>query len=119
MSISKKIKVKTKVNNNKKYKSKTKSKTKKVDGGGFLSPKPSQFTDLKYPDSKYEPISKLVCPICKEGVFKMRTMKLATSKKAFWLNTNFWDNRFKFFTCINCGKVEIFSEKVTLKQTEV
>jgi predicted nucleic-acid-binding Zn-ribbon protein len=106
---------KTKVQSNKK------SKTRKnLNGGGIFSPDPSIFKNIVYPKSYtgYSGIPELQCSICKKNVFKMRTMKIATWKKAVFFN-DIWDNRFKFFTCTNCGKVEILSSRVNLQQIKV
>jgi predicted nucleic-acid-binding Zn-ribbon protein len=112
---------KTKVNSNKKSKLSQKSKTRKnLSGGGIFSPNPAVFKNLVYPKSYsgYSGIPELQCSICKKNVFKMRTMKIATWKKAVFFD-DIWDNRFKFFTCTNCGKVEILSSRVTLQQIDV
>ena len=113
---------KTKVQNNKKSTFSKKSKTRKnISGGGMFSPDPSIFKNLVYPKSYtgYSGLPELECSICKKNIFKMRTMKIATWAKAIFLDTNLWDNRFKFFTCTNCGKVEIFSDRVNLQQIKI
>ena len=39
-------------------------------------------------------------------------MKLATRAKGYLLDTNFFDNTFKEFTCVSCGKVEFYSNRL-------
>ena len=39
-------------------------------------------------------------------------MKLATRTKGYLLDTDFFDNTFKEFTCVSCGKVEFYSDRL-------
>jgi len=48
----------------------------------------------------------------------MRRMKIATQTKAFLLDTDFFDNTFKEFTCVSCGKVEFYSDRLNFTQNE-
>ena len=107
----------TKVQINKKLQLSKKSKTRKnITGGSIFSPNPSIFRNIVYPKNKSGYVlPELICSICKQNVFKMRTMKVATWKKAVFFD-EMWDNRFKFFTCTNCGQVEILSSRVNLQQ---
>ena len=105
---------KKKINTNKKLKKSRKNKIQ-LQSGGVLSKKPSIFRDIIYSKSNFK-LPELICNICSENIFKMRTMKVSTAKKAFFLGGNFWDNRFKFFTCTNCGKIEIFSNNITFHE---
>ena len=101
----------TKVQINKKLQLSKKSKTRKnITGGSIFSPNPSIFRNIVYPKNKSGYVlPELKCSICKQNVFKMRTMKVATWKKAVFYSTNLWNNRFKFATCTNCGKVKVLS----------
>jgi predicted nucleic-acid-binding Zn-ribbon protein len=111
-SISKKTKIKTK------HKSKSKSKTQK--GSGIIYKTPSRYTNIRYTKGGHT-ITKLTCPVCRADVFKMRTMKLATQKKAVIFSVtgfgNAFNNKFRFFTCTNCGKVEVYSNNIALNET--
>ena len=49
----------------------------------------------------------------------MRTMKLSTQKKATMFSVagvigNIFNNKFRFFTCTNCGKVEVYSNNISV-----
>ena len=118
-SISKKTKIKTKHKSKLKTKSKSNSKTQK--GSGIIYKTPSRYTNIRYTKSSYKGIEKLTCPVCRADVFKMRTMKLATQKKAVIFSVtgfgNAFNNKFRFFTCTNCGKVELYSNNITLHET--
>lgn len=112
-SISKKTKIKSK------HKSKSKSKTQK--GSGIIYKTPSRYTNIKYTKGGHT-IKELICPVCRRDVFKMRTMKLSTQKKAIVFSLagvvgNIFNNKFRFFTCTNCGKVEVYSNNITLNET--
>ena len=116
-SISKKNKTKYK----NKSKNKTKSKPKTQKGSGVIYKTPSRYTNIKYTKGGYN-IAKLICPVCRADVFKMRTMKLSTQKKAIIFSLagvvgNIFNNKFRFFTCTNCGKVEVFSNNITLNES--
>ena len=126
-SISKKNKNKHKPKTKPKPKSKTKSKTKSRSktqkGSGIIYKTPSRYTRIRYTKSKsgFE-IKELICFICRGTVFKMRTMKLSTQKKAIVFSLagvvgNIFNNKFRFFTCTNCGKVEVFSNNISLTET--
>jgi len=115
-SISKKTKIKTK--HKSKAKAKAKSKTQK--GSGIIYKTPSRYADIRYTKGSHV-ITHLTCPVCRGDIFKMRTMKLATQKKAVIFSVtgfgNAFNNKFRFFTCTKCGKVEVFSNNITLKET--
>ena len=109
---------KTKTNKNK-TKNKTKTKTKRQIGSGIIYKTPSRYTNIRYTKSKTEFKTDLKCLICRGDVFKMRTMKLSTQKKAIIFSIagvvgNIFNNKFRFFTCTNCGKVEVYSNNITV-----
>ena len=94
-------------------KNKSLTQKKLTQKGGKIYKIPTIYRNIKYSKSKTNfSISELKCSICRENLFKLRTMKIATFSKAIFLDGNFFDNRFKFFTCTNCGKVEIFSNRI-------
>jgi len=112
---------KTKGQNNKKSKLSQKSKTRKnMSGGSIFSPNPAIFKNLVYPKSNsgFAGIPELQCTVCKKNIFKMRTMKIANWKKAVFFYDMF-DNRFRFFTCTNCGKIDIFSGRINVQQIDI
>jgi len=101
---------------NKKFNKKTnKVKTQK---GGVFSKTPSVYTNISYKKSKTGfSVPELKCSICNHNLFKLRRMKLATRAKGFLLDTNFFDNTFKEFTCVGCGKVEFYSDRLNFTKT--
>ena len=113
------ISKKTKINSKRKHKSNI--KTKKQTGSGIIYKTPSKYTNIKYSKGGHI-IKELRCLICRGDVFKMRTMKLSTQKKAIVFTLvlpagNIFNNKFRFFTCTNCGKVEVFSNNISLNET--
>ena len=103
---------KTNKKSNKKSNKKT-NKPKTQKGGLLNKKKPSVYKNISYKKSKTGfSIPELKCPVCKNNLFKLRRMKLATRLKGFLLNTNFFDNTFKEFTCVSCGKVEFYSDRL-------
>ena len=110
-------KIISKKNINSKNKS-TKSKTQK---GGFLNKKkPKMYSNIQYPKSNTGFNNKqLQCDICKNNKFKMRTMQIGTRAKDFLFNTDMFDNSFKVFTCVGCGKVVFYSNRITFNETKL
>ena len=89
------------------------NKLKTQKGGLFNKKKPTIYKNISYTKSKTGfSIPELKCPICKHNLFKMRRMKLATRAKGLLLDSNFFDNTFKEFTCVSCGKVEFYSDRL-------
>ncbi len=95
----------------------TKSKTQK---GGFLNKKkPAVYTNIIYPKSETKFMQpELNCSICKKNKFKMRTMQIGTRAKDFLFNTDVFDNSFKVFTCVSCGKVMFYSNKIQFNENK-
>lgn len=89
----------------KKNKSSHKSKTQK--GGKTLVSKPS----IRYKKGRSES-TKLNCVKCSNDNFVVRTLTMGTKTKAF-LDADFFDNRFKVFTCKTCGFVQLYSNDIT------
>jgi len=95
-----------------KTKSKTKTKTKtnksKTQQGGR--------SDISRPNIKYKKGSsdtiQLKCTKCNQDSFIVKTMTLGTKLKAF-VKWTILDNRFKVFTCKNCGFVQMYSNEIT------
>jgi predicted nucleic-acid-binding Zn-ribbon protein len=95
-----------------------KSKTQK--GGLFNKKKPAVYTNIIYPKSNtgfMQP--ELNCSICKKNQFKMRTMQIGTRAKDFLFNTDVFDNSFKVFTCVSCGKVMFYSNKIQFNENKM
>lgn len=98
-------------------KNSTKSKTQK--GGLFNKKTPAVYSNISYPKSKTgfrKP--ELKCLICKSNQFKMRTMQIGTRAKDFLFNTDIFDNSFKVFTCVNCGYVIFYSNRIIFNETK-
>ena len=101
----------TKKTNKKSNKKTNKPKTQK--GGVFNKKNPLVYKNISYKKSNTGFLqNELKCPICKHNLFKMRRMKLATRTKGYLLDTDFFDNTFKEFTCVSCGKVEFYSNRL-------
>jgi len=103
----------------KKHLTLTKKSNKKINkpktqkGGLFNKKIPLVYKNISYQKSKTGfSIPELKCPICKSNLFKMRRLKLATQVKAMLLDTDLFDNKFIEFTCVNCGKVEFYSDRL-------
>ena len=114
--ISKKHLTLTKTNK----KSNKKTDNPKTQKGGLLNKKkPSVYKYISYKKSKTGfSIPELKCPICKSNLFKLRRMKLATRAKGLLLDTDFFDNTFKEFTCVSCGKVEFYSDRLNFTKSK-
>jgi len=56
--------------------------------------------------------TRLNCINCGHTSFILKTLTLGTKIKAF-LDYDILDNRFKEFTCISCGFVQIYSNNIT------
>ena len=107
-----------------------KSKTQKNLKGGrkgkgffkalFTRTVPAIYTNVKYTkhNTTFPGISKLTCPICKRHVFKMHRMKIATYGKGLLINTNFFNDSFNFFKCIDCGHAMVFSNDIDYTETK-
>ena len=87
-------------------------KSKRMSGRKSNKTKKSgmTFTNIKYKDSN-KTIPKLICNICKDNAFKVRTMTMGSKTKSFF-NAELFDNRFKVFTCVGCGNVIMFSNNI-------
>ena len=83
---------------------KTKNKTQK--GGKTKIDSPI----ITYLEGNAQPIN-LKCSKCNKSSYHVKTLTMGTKTKAF-LNIGILDNRFKVFTCLNCGCVEIFSNNI-------
>ena len=95
------------------------NKPKTQKGGLFNKKKPAVYKNINYKKSKTGfSLPELKCPVCKNNLFKMRRMKLATRAKAFLLDTDFFDNTFKEFTCVSCGKVEFYSDRLNFTKSK-
>jgi hypothetical protein len=86
---------------------KLQNKKTKTQKGGKTSMK--KFTNIKYEDGKLIP--KLKCNVCNGDIFNLRTMTMGSKTKAI-LDVEIFDNRFKVFTCVGCGNVTMFSNKI-------
>ena len=99
-------------------KNSSKSKTQKA---GFFNKKaPAVYTNITYPRSNTGFMNKeLNCLICKKNNFKMRTMQIGTRAKDFIFDTDMFDNSFKVFTCINCGYVIFYSNRIEFNESKI
>ena len=103
---------------NKKFNKET-NKVKTQKGGLFNKKTPAVYKNISYKKSKTGfSISELKCPVCNNNLFKLRRMKLATRAKGFLLDTDFFDNTFKEFTCVSCGKVEFYSDRLNFTKSK-
>ena len=54
----------------------------------------------------------LKCSLCSKTDFKVKTQALKTKVKGFINFWGIWSNRYKIFTCTNCGHCETFSNNI-------
>jgi predicted nucleic-acid-binding Zn-ribbon protein len=54
----------------------------------------------------------LSCTKCGKGSFVVKTLKMGTKVKSLF-GLEILDNRFKVFTCGNCGFVQLYSNNIT------
>jgi predicted nucleic-acid-binding Zn-ribbon protein len=72
-------------------------------------------TAIVGPKIKYEKGSKeyeLKCTKCGKENFIVKTLTLGTKTKSMF-GIEIFDNRFKVFTCTECGFVQLYSNKIT------
>lgn len=86
------------------------NKSKRMSNKNKTKKSGMQFTNIKYKDSN-KTIPMLNCNICKGDEFKVRTMTMGSKTKSFF-TAEFFDNRFKVFTCVDCGNVIMFSNNI-------
>ena len=99
---------------------KNSSKSKTQKGGFFNKKTPAVYTNITYPKSNTGFMNKeLNCLICKKNQFKMRTMQIGTRAKDFIFDTDIFDNSFKVFTCVSCGKVMFYSNKIQFNENKM
>jgi len=95
-----------------------KSKTQK--GGLFNKKHPAKYRNVSYTKSTTGFSNpEMRCAICKENLFKMRTMQIGTRVKDFLFNTDIFDNSFSVFTCVSCGKVEFYSKRLNFAESKL
>jgi predicted nucleic-acid-binding Zn-ribbon protein len=82
-----------------------KGKTQK--GGKSVISRPS----IRYKKGRSQS-THLNCTKCNTDSFIVKTLTMGTKTKAL-LDLDFFDNRFKVFTCKNCGFVQIYSNEIT------
>ena len=68
-------------------------------------------TDIKISYNKNSELP-LICSFCKKTNFKIKTQALKTKFKGFINPLGLWSNRYKLFSCQNCGHVEMFSNNI-------
>ena len=88
-------------------KNKTSRKGKTQKGGRSEISNPS----IKYNKGSSSAIQ-LKCTKCNNNSFVVKTMTLGTKLKAL-VKFTVLDNRFKVFTCKNCGFVQMYSNEIT------
>ena len=54
----------------------------------------------------------LACTKCGKGTFIIKTLTMGTKLKSL-IGVPILDNRFKVFTCITCGFVQLYSNNIT------
>ncbi len=88
-------------------------------GAGVFSTDVKTYDNLTYPGSSFV-LPKLICPVkgCGNDKFKNHVLKLSTTGKAYFLNTDIFDNSYNSFTCVNCGHVQFYSRKLTYKSVK-
>ena len=95
-----------------------KSNTQK--GGLFNKKHPAKYRNVTYIKSNTGFSNpEMRCSICKENLFKMRTLQIGTRTKDFFLDTDMFDNSFKAFTCVSCGKVEFYSKRMNFMESKL
>ena len=95
-----------------------KSKTQK--GGLFNKKHPAKYRNVTYIKSNTGFSNpEMKCSICKANLFKMRTLQIGTRTKDFLFNTDIFDNSFKAFTCVSCGKVEFYSKRMNFMESKL
>ena len=88
-------------------------------GGLFNKKTPKIYSDIRYSKSITGfNNKKLECDICKNNRYKMRTMQIGTRTKDFIFDTDMFDNSFKVFTCVSCGKVVFYSNKILFNESK-
>ena len=99
---------------NKHKKNKTKINSKYNSNSNTIIQKGGR-TEIINPSVKYTkgnaPSKKLTCTKCDNTSFIIKTLTMGTKTKAF-LDWEILDNRFKVFTCKNCGFVQIYSNSI-------
>jgi predicted nucleic-acid-binding Zn-ribbon protein len=88
-------------------KSKTASRKSKTQKGGRSS---IRSPSIKYKKGNSES-KKLDCTKCNGSSFIVKTLTMGTKTKAY-LKLGILDNRFKVFTCTNCGFVQLYSNEI-------
>ena len=72
-------------------------------------------TSIRSPSIKYKKgnssSKKLDCTKCNGSSFIVKTLTMGTKTKAF-VKLGILDNRFKVFTCTNCGFVQLYSNEI-------
>ena len=100
---------------------KTQKKSMKIKrGAGLFSTDVKTYDNLSYPGSGFV-LPKLVCPVkgCGNDKFKNHVLKLGTTAKSYFLNTDVFDNSYNAFTCVNCGHVQFYSRKLGYKSDKL
>jgi len=95
------------INKNNKSKLSKKSKTNKIQKGGKSD---ITNTSVRYTKGNAQS-KKLTCTKCDNTSFIVKTLTMGTKTKAFF-DLEILDNRFKVFTCKNCGFVQIYSNNI-------
>ena len=92
--------------------------TQKGGKGGTFSTEIVENINYKYnksemPNNTYS----LICKTsnCGSKKFKQKTMKIPTKAQSWWKPT-YLDNTTFFFTCVNCGSIEVLSTDITITQ---
>ena len=100
----------------KQIKSKSKSKSKSKTNSNKGKTQKGGRSEISKPNIKYKKGSsesiQLNCTKCQHDSFVVKTMTLGTKLKAL-IKWTILDNRFKVFTCKNCGFVQMFSNEIT------
>jgi len=108
------IKQKTQVKNKSKVNKKTKVNKTMQNGSGIFGTYPKSYNNLTYKGSNFRlPVLKCTVHGCNGKMFKHRILKINTVGKAILFDSDFFDNSFNSFTCVNCGFVQFYSRNTT------
>jgi hypothetical protein len=94
--------------------------TQKGGKGGTFTTENVENINYKYnksemPNNTYS----LICKTsnCGSKKFKQKTMKIPTKAQSWWKPT-YLENTTYFFTCVNCGSIEVLSTDITITQSQ-
>ena len=89
-------------------------------GRGLFTTEVKVYSNIKLKDGSFV-LNNLACNVkgCNGKAFKHHKVKLGTLAKSFLLDTDFFDNKYNAFTCINCGCVQFYSGRVEYESEKI